>query len=289
MLARTLLRNRVAASVRQGSSLSRAASQHKSRSFFSASKLVRGDAVPQLPSKEEEKKQEKGIVAEYGWYPFLGLGAVAVLSKEVIVMDVDFAYTMTWGLTVGILWFAVGGDLYDDVQSWVKENRGEVDSCNELYIDTLKEVSKNLKTAEIRAGFTEDLVHHIRASSEAMVVYENRKLRHNAYAAVMEQLKQAKAAHDQEEANLRDVILNSMEPYVLDAFDEDPALVEQDFRGGIMTLKEEPEPKDPLREVLAKYLEEEGWQLYSGDQEEDDDAEEEEEDDAEEEQQVARV
>jgi len=176
------------------------------------------------------------------------------LSKEFVILDTDIVVAFNSTVATILVWFALGDTVSQDFLEFEKENKEELAPFYDLYVDALKEVAGNLEAAHQRVPFMADVADHVARSHDALVLYQNRKLRHGAYAAIVAKLNAAKAAKDLAGRELRAQILGGMEPYVVDAFQNDEALRAADLRYVSNILGGSDAGEDPLHGVMLQYL-----------------------------------
>lgn len=108
------------------------------------------ETMPDFRRKEEKEyiaPPSLGAIERYGgWMPFIGLGAAALVSKEVMLLNPNHLFLTHFGfvMTLGYLW---GTDAIEGAKReeyWGK--RRQVDAHLEMTIEALK-IHKNILTA----------------------------------------------------------------------------------------------------------------------------------------------
>jgi len=226
------------------------------RTVFSGPKFLRAAPIIAQGAVEEKKEEDKSILGVYGLYPLLGLGAVAIVSKELLVMNTDFAVAVNFGLTTTVLWFAVGDMVSAEYTKWIQEREKAVNNVNQLYVEGLEQASSILKSATVGREFTEDAAQHAEKSFEALVAAQNRQLRHDARAAVIAKLELLRAGKRAEEAKLKKALLLGLEPFIVDRYKKDKNLRAQELDVAIDRMSADVESgRDTLKRLLIEYVE----------------------------------
>jgi hypothetical protein len=145
---------------------------HPCSSFITASTAVANDVRPsQRPAPVYPKGVGEGfgeIVSTYGWYPFLGLGITALVSKELYFLDTEFLLTLNFtGLSI------VGYILLrESANNWFEERHAEALKKITDFCDLKSEFIKaNITIAERMANAPEvakDLEAEYYKASEAL-------------------------------------------------------------------------------------------------------------------------
>jgi len=208
-----------------------------------------------LPLDEhiEKKEEEKSILGAYGWYPLIGLGAVTIFSKEIIIYNADFMMAVDISLISFLVWINFGDQIAQDYKDWVGEYRKHIADTNETYVYGLKDLSSTFSSRAVWRDFVEEAAAHDEKSTRAYIAYQNLKLRSDARNAVLAKLQTAKLAKAATQLKARRDFIEGLEPYVSSRYAKDATLRAQEVDNAIARLSK---PVDPAKDTFASVLRE---------------------------------
>merc|ERR1712070_167407 len=74
----------------------------------------------------EEKPEDSTVMAtieKYGLFPFLSLGAITILSKEMFVVDAEFLLATDIALFVGVCYVGVGDQMNKYFENQIEDEQ----------------------------------------------------------------------------------------------------------------------------------------------------------------------
>jgi hypothetical protein len=173
------------------------------RTFFTKSKVE--SSMPGVPGAVVEEKKEEtlsDIIGSYGWYPFLGLGTFALLSKEIYIID---AQTMILGNFL-ILSFATYVGFADKMSASIDaENKAFIEKNEakwEFGVALQKELIESEKNWITRVPVIEKVKDEYNKSTVALYKAKSKQLEISLANATLKKLN-AIVTQEREEARLK--------------------------------------------------------------------------------------
>lgn len=207
----------------------------------------------------EEKKTPphlKGFsdfVAELGgWYPFLGLLSAALVSKEIYHLGPEFLYgVLSSGVFFGGYVLAV-----DPAKEWardaIQEDQQDWESVWKLYAAIQTEQIAMHKATISLVDLLKQVNHHRKQSAVIEKKYLANKAKHDARAAVLQQLEAYLQKERAVEKASSGALAKETRDYVRQVWSKpDPALKEEAFQYALDNLFD-PKPQASNRNQLAR-------------------------------------
>ena len=191
-----------------------------------------------------------------GWYPLLGLGAVVLVSKELLVLNEELLMVTNFAAFVFISWL-VAGDIVNDA---VKEKAAALtknhDDVSDLYIESLHQVIRAGENSLATLPLMRNLKEEFSSLGQQVVQAKEMKSRAAARDATIARLN---AAYQKEQAEKAKYMTNLLDDVVGEVQERVQQLSEQDkeaiMESAIQQLSgQEQSGEDPLTRIYQEVL-----------------------------------
>lgn len=203
-------------------------------------------------SVQHETKEEKGVIAEYGYVPFFGLAAAAMISKEVFHVDAETLLALDV-VAFSLAAYIASGDM---VSKMVEEDHNAtLTKYNKGFDALLNSVSiyKNLLQFKFQeVDVMKELVDEQHDAAVAFCGYQNAKIRHAAYSEMVSKLEAIKAREDAEASAEITKYVDGVLADVYSAFDGEKgaALRTEALDFAIANIGQKPTAQDPVSKLF---------------------------------------
>jgi hypothetical protein len=155
------------------------------------------------------------IVGKYGgWYPFLGLGAVVAVSKEIIILNEELLLVSNFAAMVATLYFVLG----DTVNKQAEEVRAEIAKRNDEVSDfQIEQISALIQAHELnieQVSVLQRLKEQQNSLGAAHSKAKGLKVRHAAREALLKKLGDIRAREASEKASFHEMVSRRATAYV---------------------------------------------------------------------------
>jgi hypothetical protein len=207
---------------------------------------------------EVKPAEEKGVIETYGYLPFFGLGAAALIGKEAFILNEETMLAVNTLSFVFTAYVAVGDSFAKTVE---EANNATLDKFNKA-MDCVLTALQTYKTV-VQSKFTEvevmkQFINEQHDAAVGLVKYQNAKIRHAAYQEMMTKLNAIAAKESAESAAELEEIINATVSTVQGAFDGEGGaqLKAQAMTYAIENIGKDPASNDPVTTLFDKVIKE---------------------------------
>jgi len=176
------------------------------RSLSSSQSLQSSESAPAADAPAEPDNAtiiaKDGMWRRFGLYPTAGLGLMALISKEIYVIDSQTLLAANFAAFVGIAYVAAGptvSNFFDNQRAAAKE---KMDGWMELQVETDRAQLTKLQNEVAQAEVQAKLASEFKESTEQLYRFKNAQLRHDARAAMVARLESIVIREREQEARV---------------------------------------------------------------------------------------
>lgn len=212
------------------------------------------------PAKDEEKTEEEqtlgSIVGTYGAYPLVGLGSIALISKEIYFLGPEFLMGANFTLSMFVVYVMLSGNVNSVIDEWRAACKKTVVDIWGMEEEMLKVAIEKFEGRMHFPEFLENVKQHEVESMRAMYAAKALMAKHDAQSAVEAKLRGVIAKENDEELKANIEFTNNLIQHTKDSFIAAPDEDKQKFLNACIANMggEVPSSENPLGRYITAFI-----------------------------------
>jgi len=185
------------------------------RSFHNSSQ-VQSVAASATAVKQEE--EEKGLIETYGYVPFFGLAAAAIVGKEAFILNEEFMLAINTCGFVFTAYVAVGDGFAKMVEDSNKTTAEKYHKGVDAVVTAMDTYKTTIQRKFDEVDVMKEFIEEQHQAAVNMVNFSNAKIRHAAYGEMVQKLSSIKSREDAQASAEFAALVDSTVASVRDAY-----------------------------------------------------------------------